>query len=320
MKLSEFKEQINSGKQFSVCLFEGEDSYFSDNGFNFLLEKYVKEPSLNLARFDESEVELEALFTSLDSYPFIDEKRITLIKEFYPKTEQLKALEKYFSNANPASILVIINEKKFDGLHKLPGICVVDCARMDSVALARWVKAKCGSLNVEIDLENAKTIAESCLMDMTRINIETEKLCDYVFNKGVIDSDDVALMVSRDSEYKIYEMTDYIAKKEFDKAIHVITEMLSRGETPQRILVSVYNYFRRLLHVAISELTDEELAKVFGIKEYAVKRTRQQSEKFKKRALKEAVDRLTEADYRFKSGLTNVSEEMWFSIFSIMIN
>ena len=62
-------------------------------------------------------------------------------------------------------------------------------------------------------------------------------------------------MVARDTEYKVYEMTDYIAKRKFDMALTVIKDMMSKGETAQRILTAVYNYYRRLLHCAISNIS-----------------------------------------------------------------
>jgi dGTPase len=50
-------------------------------------------------------------------------------------------------------------------------------------------------------------------------------------------------MVARDTEYKIYEMTDYIGKQKFDKALEILLDMLGKGEPPARIITSLYNYF-----------------------------------------------------------------------------
>jgi DNA polymerase-3 subunit delta len=153
---------------------------------------------------------------------------------------------------------------------------------------------------------------------MTRIENETKKLCSYVGENGEIVKETIELLVARDTEYKIYEMTDYIAKRKFDLAISVIKDMMSKGETSQRILVAVYNYYRRLLHSAISDMSLTELAEVFGIKEFAAKKTKEQASLFKKRALKSAVDGLSDADYKIKSGVADADEQMWLTIFKIM--
>lgn len=126
-------------------------------------------------------------------------------------------------------------------------------------------------------------------------------------------------MVYRDTEYKIYEMTDFIAKKNTGKALEIIFELINKGEPPQKLLTSIYYYFRRLLHVAISSMDDLELSKAFGIKEFAVKKARQQSSYFKKISLKRAVDVLEDADYKFKSGKIDVDQAFYASLFRILL-
>ena len=92
--------------------------------------------------------------------------------------------------------------------------------------------------------------------------------------------------------------------------------MTNKGEPAQRLLSYIYNYFRRLLHVAISDMTDSEIAKSFNVKEYAVTKMKQQAKLFKKRALKNAVD--VDADYKIKSGLADGEDYPYLTIFKIM--
>jgi DNA polymerase III delta subunit len=94
--------------------------------------------------------------------------------------------------------------------------------------------------------------------------------------------------------------------------------MTTKGEQPQRILSYVYNYFRRLLHVAISDLSDSEMAKSFGVKDFAVKKMKDQAKTFKKKALKSAVDMLADSEYMIKSGLASADDRMYLSVFKIM--
>ena len=52
--------------------------------------------------------------------------------------------------------------------------------------------------------------------------------------------------------------------------------------------------------------------------EYPTKKIMQQASKFKKRALKSAVDTLTDADFRVKSGKNEAGAMMWLTVFKIM--
>lgn len=319
MKYTEFKNGLENGKKFSVYLFEGEDAFFKERGFNLLKNKFITQPELNLTALS-SDCSYEELLSSVGSYPFMSECRMTVLKEFYPKQDFIKNIKDYLNNPFDFSLLVILNEKPCEAVKKFDTVCVVDCGKADSALLVRWIKGECGNSGVQIQAETAKVIADYCLSDMTRIENETKKLCAYVGDGGVITKTEVDLMVTRDSEYKIYEMTDYISKRKFDMALTVIKEMMSKGETSQRILSSVYNYFRRMLHASISDFTLEELATAFGIKEYACKKIKEQANMFKKRSLKSAVDALTDADYKIKSGQADADDKMWLTLFQIMMD
>ena len=317
-KFTQFKNNLNEVQPSSIYLFEGEDGYFRERGLNLLKEKYVSEPDLNYTVLG-ADCEFDQLLASLNGYPFMSQKRMTVVREFYPKQEIFKkGLKSFFENPSPDGIFVILNEKPFEAFKKFETVCVVDCAKADDTLLLRWVRAECSRHNVAIDGECAKMLCEYCLSDMTRIETETKKLIAYALDSGTITMDDINLMVPRTTEYKIYEMTDYIAKRKFDQSLSVINDLLSKGETPHSILASVYNYFRRLLHAAISGKTATELSQSLKIKEYPAKKLLEQARLFKKRALKSAVDRLVEADYKIKSGRSEATNEMWITIFTIM--
>ncbi len=319
MKYIEFKNQLENGCAFPVYLFEGEDAFFRERGYSLVKNAFVSQPELNLVNFD-GEPTVNDLIASLNGYPFMSKKRMTVLKEFYPKQDYIKkGLKSYLEEPSDSSVLVILNEKPCETLKKFECVCTVDCSKADMQLLVRWIKAECGKYGVQIDGECAKLLSEYCLSDMTRIENETAKLISYVGDKKIIDKVAIDEMVVRDAEYKIYEMTDFIGKRNIDKALSVISEMMEKGETAQRILVSVYNYFRKLLLVAITDKPISEIASMLGANEYGVRKTKEQASMFKIRALKSAVDLLTDLDYKIKRGKIEANDAMWISLFRIML-
>ncbi len=318
LNFTQFKNGIAQGEEFSVYLLEGEDAYFREHGLALINDVFLTEPSINMAVFTSDNLNYEGFISSIYSYPLMSKKRVTVIREFYPKAEAIVGEFKNFLDNPPSEdVLVIINEKPHDVFKKFKSVCFVDCSKADPAVIARWIKAKLLSNNIEIDFETAGILRDYCLSDMTRIENETEKLISYL-KSGTVTKEIIDSTVTRSTEYKIYEMTDYLGKKRVDMALSVINDMLSKGETPTLIISSVYNYFRRLLHTAISGKNNLELAKYFGVKEYAVTKLVAQSKMFKKKELKRAVDFLVEADYKIKSGKVNDFEEMWLVVFKIL--
>ncbi len=314
----EFKNGLANGQEFPVYLFEGEDAYFRERGLSLIVKEFVSEPSLNLTNL-ASDCDINELVVSLNGYPFMSRKRLTVVREFYPKADQLKkGLKDYLENPSSECVFAILNEKPLEALKKFDCVCVVDCKKADASLLIKWIKAEASKYDVGIDGETARTIADYCQSDMTRIQTETQKLIDFVGNGGTVSMADVDVMVVRDADYKIYEITDYIAKKKFDLALGIIKDMSLKGESGQKVLSSVYNYFRKLLHAGISGKNAKELAKALGVNEYPAKKLIEQSKLFKKKSLKTAVDLLTNADFNVKSGKIDVTEQMWLAVFAIM--
>lgn len=320
MKFIELKKYLkeNTG---NIFLIDGDDVFFRKRAVEMLKERFVTEPSLNFTILDGDDVlsNPDKLISSVEAYPFMSEKRIVLVSDFYPKAD---VFNKYFSTLfeNPPfeSILVIDNSKNSEVLKKTEKTVLINCDKADIDLLVRWITNEFSRNNIEIVSMDAEKIAEYCLRDMTKIQAETQKLISYARDKSVITEADINQLVSKETEYQIYEMTDYIGKKRYDLALATVKDMLAKGEAPQRLIISIYNYFRRLLHVSLSNQTNAELAKILGIKEYAVKKTREQASSFNKKALKSAVDFLSNSDYLSKSGKTTFEDALSLSLFKIL--
>lgn len=320
LKYIEFKKEIDSGISHDIYLFEGTDAFFSNRGLLLLKDKFLREPDLNLKVFDETVAEDE-LIASLESYPFMSDKRITVLKEFYPDKNLLKGrFKSYLDNPYSTSLLVIQNQKPCASLKKFSSVCTVDCNKADELSLSKWIKVEGQKNGVEFESGAIKSLIEYCLSDMTRINTETQKLISYGIKSGIVTAKDVDELVSKETEYKIYQMTACIGNKKIEDALEIINELLGKGEPYQKLLVSVYYYFRQLLHVAISTKTNGELATSLGVEEFVIRRLKSQAQSFKKKSLKSAVDMLAKADYEFKSGVLDDKTAFWLTLFKIMIN
>ncbi len=319
MKYIEFKKDINNLKNNCFYLFEGQDAFFRERGLDLLKTLYVTEPTLNLATFEGAKLNVEEVVSSINSYPFMSEKRITIIREYYPTKNAVNFINEHISSSSSDSLLVILNEKPSEVLKKIENVVYVDCSRTDLNTIVKWLDAQFKSNNKVASRKVCEKIAEYCLLDMTRISTETNKLISYLGEDVELTENDVDLMVVKDTEYKIYELTDFIGTRKNSKALSVIYELLGKGETPHRLISSIYSYFRKLLHLAISDKPLTETANLLGINEYPAKKAKQQAGYFKKKSLKQAVDMLTDADYKIKSGQLDVDEAFWLSLFKIIM-
>ena len=94
---------------------------------------------------------------------------------------------------------------------------------------------------------------------------------------GSVTAADVDAIVYRDTEYKIYEMTDALGRGNHAAYLSVMNELLGKGMDEAGVLNALCNYFRTLYEILALGKSDAETAKALGMKEYAVKMSRRQA-------------------------------------------
>jgi len=321
LKYSELKRSLANGIE-PVYILTGSDDFLRNYAVSLIKDRCVSMPDLNFASVDgeNMSVAAESVYTSLVSFPFMSDKRMVVLREYYPTADELKknGLAEYLKNPSETSVLAFNNRKDCRALEKA-GAVTVDC-NPDMALCVGWIcnEAKKNSLSVSPAV--AGKIAEYSLLDFTKINSELGKLIDYCAESGTIDMKAVDEVVHKDSEYQVYEMVERISSGNFDDAYSILTDLLSKNESEQRLFISIYSHFRRMLHVAVSDAKNSELAEVLGVKEYAVKMTRMQTRKFPVKRIKSICEKFSFYDAAFKRGDTGLSSVLWNGVFSAMIN
>ena len=285
MKFVLFKKSLEEGAK-PVYLFDGEEEYFKERGEAMLRAKYLAEPSLDFSLFRGETLHggaLADLIAAAQSFPFLSEKRIVKVTDFYPSEREYEQyLQKYFADPQPSTVLLIVNSappkgKPFD-LKKAPGVTWVDCSKGDEETLLRWVFTRFKRAGVRADTESCERVLRYCLGDMSRIAGETEKLIAYAGEGGELSAADVDAVVYRDSDYKMYEMTNALGLRNYAKYLSVQRELLGKGVDEMALLNTLCAYYRTMLEILLLGKGDAETARVLGVREYAVKVNRRQAQ------------------------------------------
>ncbi len=295
MKYVDFKKFTDENGAQSVYLLEGEEAYFREKGEGMLKEKYVQEPTLDYISFEGSALKGEKIKTLTDAvncFPFISQKRMVRVTEFYPTDKEYEQyLQEMFENPPIDSILLIVNsgkgKKDSAALVKKPNVTYVDCGRADEETIKKWIYVTCKRAGVFADGITCGKIAEYCLFDMARISKETEKLLVYCEALSVTRLTDeiVDEIVYPDSEYKIFELANAVSRKNYSEYMRISSELLSKGFDEIALLSSLANYFKNLFEASVMRGGDKEVATALGLKEYAVKKSRETAQKFEKGAV-----------------------------------
>ncbi|MBO4262414.1 MAG: hypothetical protein J5903_01370, partial [Clostridia bacterium] len=201
MKFKELKKSL-SVEISPVYLVSGEDAFFRERALKLICERCVKEPDINLTVYNGADVkeDPEKLLSALFSFPFMSEKRVVAVREYYPTSANFAPLRPYFEDPQETTVFVVVNSASCDVLSKQKGITPVDCSKGDLSLLGGWVSNEAAKAGLAITPRAAANLIDLCDYDMTRINGETEKLISYAADKGEITEDDVSEICVKETD------------------------------------------------------------------------------------------------------------------------
>ncbi len=329
MKYVEFRKFTDENGAKPIYLFEGEEAYFREKGEQLLKSRFLQEPTLDYAAFDGNTLKgdrIKELSDAVNSFPFASMKRIVRVSEFYPTEKDFETyLKPLFDNPPSDGVLLIVNSAKpkagSASLAKKNNVTYVDCSRSDEETIRKWIHVTCKREGVYADAVTCGKLAAYCNFDMARISKETEKLLCYCQAEQVSKLTDelVDALVYPDSEYKIYELTNALARKNYGEYVRISAELMVKGFNETSLLSTLASYFRNLYETSLLSGGDKEVAATLGIKEYAAKKNREQASKFGKNKLLEIYDGIYGALSSVKCGkltpqaaLKTVSTQLFF--------
>ena len=147
-------------------------------------------------------------------------------------------------------------------LQKKPSVTFVDCARSDEETIKKWIFVTCKRAGVYADGVTCGKLANYCVYDMARIAQETEKLLGYCTAVGVerLTDDLVDELVYPDAEYKIYELANALARKNYSTYMRVVKDLSTRGFNETSLLSSLASYFKGLYETSLCKGSDQDVA------------------------------------------------------------
>jgi DNA polymerase III delta subunit len=313
VKYVDLKKFTDDNGAMPIYLLEGEEGFFRERGEALLKSRYVAMPTLDYVSFDGSDLKgdkMRAVADALYAFPFASEKRMVRLTEFYPTEKEYEThLKRLFENPPESSMLVIVNTGKGKTgsvqLSKKPNVTHVDCGKSDEETIKKWIFYACKKSGVAVDGVTAGKIAAYCVLDMSRVEKETEKLLLSCVATGQTRLTDelVDEMVYPDSEYKIFELANALSRNNYGEFVKICNELQSKGFDEIALLSSLANYFKTLYELALLKGSDKEVATALGMNEYAVKKNRAQAAKFSKKELFLKYRQIYEAVCGIKSGL-----------------
>jgi DNA polymerase-3 subunit delta len=167
------------------------------------------------------------------------------------------------------------------------------------------IKQITNSYKVNIDAPTMSYFIECCGTDMQDLINEIRKLIEYEGPGGTITKEDIDNLSIKKIESVIFDLTDSLGKKNTKVAIEVLRNLILSKEPIQKILITLYNHFKKLYLVKMALKENKDIIYALDLKPnqtFLVNKYKMQAGYFKTAEIRKILKELCDLDYKYKIG------------------
>lgn len=307
-----------------VYMINGSDGFLTHKALSMIENALcLSMPEMNKSVFGDDYVGgAGEIVSCCEALPFVDNMRLVVCYDYVGKKNdsEKSVFLGYIKSPNPHTCLVFFSSTKSDFFSSFETkVENISCDKVSDSFLQKFITSKCERLGIKIDFRTISHLIDYCNHSLTKIDTEIDKLSSIIDSDSMtIRYEDVDEFVTKDMEYVIFDLTGAISRKNSDRVYEIIDDMLKNKNQPISIISLLSNHFRRLFFVSRSSDNDAKLAGFLGVKEYAVKKYREQTALFSVKKLKSIFDECAHVEYLCKSGQMAGKNALFFLIGKIL--
>ena len=325
--IEQLEKQLKDGNLVNIYLLFGEETFLLENSLKRIKKIFGETiKGINYILMDEDSV--ENIISDIETPAFGYEKKLIVAKNtglFKTGTKRQKEsinnlkdkLNNYIKeNINiikESTVIVFIEEEAtkntlFNTIDKLGIICKFEYQK--PVQIQKRIKAICNSYKVDIDVPTIQYFIECCGTNMQDLINEIRKLIEYAGEGNSIKKEDIDKLSVKKIESIIFELTDNLGKKNTAKALQVLNNLIYAKEPIQKILITLYNHFKKLYLTKIAIQEKKDIVSSLDLKPnqtFLANKYRAQAGYFKENELRTILAELIDLDYKYKTGLIDVN-------------
>jgi len=282
----------------------------------------------NTTTLDGQQLTLDQLRTVCETAPFLTEKRLVIIngllERFEPRGKsgrqrkikseaaqqnEYKALGTYMGKLPDSTILVLIEGRIGSNNPLLRELSAKAEIRsfplLREAGLRRWIQSRVKDEGGSISPQAVDLLTKLIGGDLWIMSNEINKLVLFTSGRR-IEEEDVKAVVSYAQQTSVFAMVDAILGFKAGVAERSLQQLLQRGAAPTYLLVMLARQVQMI--VRAKELIRQrkpksEIQNRLGVtSEFALNKTLEQASRYPLGRLKQAYDRLLEADLSIKTG------------------
>lgn len=325
----ELEKKLKTTNQLdSVYLLYGEELYLLENALKKIRTTFgevVK--GINDITIDDTNV--GELIADIETPAFGFEKKLIIVRntELFKREVKKKGakfaeirdkivdyVKEHADTIQEMVVLVFVEQSVDKGklLSALESIGATICnfERQKPNQIIARLKAICKAYQVKAEEETLRYLLECVGSNLQDLINEIRKQIEYVGENGSVTKETIDKLTIKQMESVIFDLTDNLGKKQIAASLEVLNNLLYAKEPIQKILITLYNHFKKIYIVKLAEKYNRNLAEVLNLKPnqmFLTTKYKTQANYFKEEEIRRILEELIDLDRKSKIGLVDIN-------------
>ncbi|MBY6178267.1 DNA polymerase III subunit delta [Staphylococcaceae bacterium DP2N0-1] len=279
----------------------------------------TEKDDFNFIKFNLYETEITPIIEETLTMPFFSDKKAILVKNAYVFTGEkvtkelnqnidqlMEFLEKYDGDN---LIIFEVYQNKLDERKKLTKTLkkngqLKKVEQMSEEEIKKWIQSKLNENFKDIKQDELNMFIELTGVNFNIVSQELDKLMLFLGDRPTINKDDVNQIINRSLEQNVFLLTEYIQKRQKNKAIQLVKDLINMKEEPIKLLALITSNYRLYYQCKLLSqkgYSGQQIAKTVNVHPYRVKLALGQVRHYQLEDLLNIIDSCAETDYKLKS-------------------
>jgi len=328
MTIDALEKELNQNKLNSLYLLYGEDTFLLEASLK-KIKKNFGELVLGINYIIIDETNLEEIISNIESPAFAYEKKLIIVKNSLLFKKEGKGRQKNLANIKDnlneylnnnldiihETAVIVFVEQEIDRTLKLTKLLekvgtVCNFEKQKPEQIVKRLKTICNAYKVNVNEKELRYLIELCGTNMQVLINEIRKLIEYAGENGEITKEAIDLLAIKQIDAIIFDLTDNLGNKNISQAITVLKNLIYSKEPEQKILITLYNHFKKLYIIKMATKYNKNIAVSLNLKPnqmFLISKYKKQAEYFSEKDLRTIIKELTKLDENYKMGLIDLS-------------
>lgn len=316
-KFAELMGDIRSDKWVPLYLLTGAEPYFTDKAAAAIIKYALPDEmrDFNQTILYGMDTTVEDVTSAARMYPVMSERRLVVVKDAQ-SLRNFEDMYKYCEEPLDSTVLVLLfrGEKAPDKRRSLykniskKGF-ILESQPLRDYEMPQWIVGYFQGRGLSIDPEAAALLAEYAGTDMSKIEIETDKLLKNLpEGRTSVTSKDIENNVGISREYSIFELTKALSFRDGAKALRIASGLgrSAKFAMPPAVAMLFTHFYRILKYEALLEKnprpTVQEKTAVLGVAPFFFGEYDTAVRSYPVSKCRRIISLLEEYDYKGKGG------------------